>query len=83
MLTAKNVSKYYPGASQKEAVLKDVSLHVTEGDFVAITGRSGSGKTTLLNALSTLTQVDDGEIYFNENNIIIDIHWFTFLQLHQ
>lgn len=43
-------------------VLSDISLEVSEGESIAITGRSGSGKTTLLHILGTLEPFDSGEL---------------------
>jgi nitrate/nitrite transport system ATP-binding protein len=45
-------------------VLKNVSLKVGEGEFVAIVGFSGSGKTTLINLMAGLTTPDSGEVLF-------------------
>ncbi len=51
--------------------LKNVSLHLNEGEIVALLGANGSGKTSLLNAVSRLIQVKSGQIIFNS----IDITW--------
>ena len=46
-------------------VLKNVSLDVKPGEFVAIEGRSGSGKSTLLHILGALDSVDAGTTHFD------------------
>ena len=58
MLEVNHVAK----AFGSEAVLRDVSLTVRQGQVVAIIGRSGSGKSTLLRCLNHLETVDSGEI---------------------
>ena len=45
-------------------VLRDVSIHVNEGEVVSIIGSSGSGKSTLLRCATLLTLLDDGEISY-------------------
>jgi putative ABC transport system ATP-binding protein len=54
-----DVSKTY-GASV--VALADVSLSITEGEMVAITGPSGSGKSTLLNIIGTLDRPSHGSV---------------------
>jgi putative ABC transport system ATP-binding protein len=60
MLSAVNIEKSFPYEDAEVTVLKGVTVHLDEGDYVAIVGRSGSGKTTLLNVLSTLVRPDNG-----------------------
>src|SRR5262249_46546440 len=43
-------------------VLKGLSLHVPEGQIVALLGANGAGKSTLLKAISGLLEIDDGEV---------------------
>lgn len=49
--------------------LRQVSLEVKQGEFVAITGTSGSGKSTLLNMIAGIDTPDSGEIYLLEQPV--------------
>lgn len=66
MLAINSISKSF---HQRGLVLDKLSLHVNEGDSVAITGPSGSGKTTLMNIIGLLDKPDSGDILFNGNSI--------------
>jgi branched-chain amino acid transport system ATP-binding protein len=52
--------------------LKNVSLHLNEGEIVALLGANGAGKTSLLNAVSHLVPVKSGQIIFNSRDITGD-----------
>lgn len=49
--------------------LKDVSLHLNEGEIVALLGANGAGKTSLLNAISRIVQLKSGRIFFKSGEI--------------
>lgn len=58
LLRADNLQKKFDNTS----VLRDISLHVNEGEAVAVIGPSGSGKSTLLRCLTQLERIDSGRI---------------------
>jgi putative ABC transport system ATP-binding protein len=55
------ISKHYASGANVVRAVRDVSLSIEHGEFVAIQGRSGSGKSTLLNLLGLLEAADHGE----------------------
>jgi branched-chain amino acid transport system ATP-binding protein len=65
MLKFNKVSVYY-GRIQ---ALREVSLHVDDGEIVAVVGANGAGKTTLLNALVGLVEPHSGMIKFGAQRI--------------
>lgn len=65
LLEAREVSKIYQMGTTRVAALNNVSLGVTEGEFVAIQGTSGSGKSTLLNMMGGLDHPTNGEVFFD------------------
>jgi nitrate/nitrite transport system ATP-binding protein len=64
ILEMKRVCKSYGHGARTTSVLKDVSLTIEEGEFVALVGFSGSGKTTLVSTLAGLIKPDSGEVLF-------------------
>jgi nitrate/nitrite transport system ATP-binding protein len=56
------VSKGFPAAGGHTEVLRQLSLGIEEGEFVAIVGYSGSGKTTLISLIAGLLAPDKGEV---------------------
>lgn len=63
ILELKNIYKDYPQGKLTVHVLKDISLEVEEGDYIAIMGPSGSGKTTLMNLIGCLDVPTSGSYY--------------------
>lgn len=52
-----------------QAILKDLSLAVLDGEFVSILGPSGCGKSTLLNVLAGILKADDGEVLIDDEKL--------------
>ncbi|MBC2367538.1 ABC transporter ATP-binding protein [Listeria booriae] len=61
-LIMQNISKNYQDGEQVVEVLKNVSLEVKQGEFVAIVGPSGAGKSTFLSIAGALLTPTSGEI---------------------
>lgn len=64
MIELKHISKWVNVGGVRNFILKDVNLHIAEGEFVSVMGPSGSGKSTLLNVIGMLDESDEGEYFF-------------------
>lgn len=70
ILELHNIYKTYIQGKMEVPVLKDISLSVNEGEYVAIMGPSGSGKTTLMNIIGCLDLPTSGTYALAGENII-------------
>lgn len=69
IVEARQVTKTYTIADREIRVLDDVSLTVSENEFLVVEGNSGSGKTTLLSLLSGLDKPTSGRVFLQEEDI--------------
>lgn len=60
---------YEEDNGEKTPVLKNISLNIEKGDFVAVLGHNGSGKSTLAKLLNMILEPDEGKIYIDGKNI--------------
>ncbi|MEK7438717.1 MAG: ABC transporter ATP-binding protein [Pseudomonadota bacterium] len=70
-LVLRNLSKTYfdPYAGAHVNAVRDVSMTVTQGEFVSVVGPSGCGKTTLLNMIAGFMPASGGEILLNDRAV--------------
>lgn len=69
MFDIHGLTKTYTRSKQHVHALKDVSLKIDAGNFVAVTGPSGSGKTTLLLSLGGLIRPSGGHVKYGNQNL--------------
>ena len=68
-IEVKNVTRRFKVGSEEVYAVRDVSLTVGSGEFLALIGRSGSGKTTLLNVMAGLDRPTSGEVWIDGERV--------------
>lgn len=69
LLKMKNVSKLYRSNSETVAAIENVNLTINKGERWAVLGPSGSGKSTLLSMMGLLDQPDQGQYFFDGDDV--------------
>jgi len=65
ILSTDKITRTYSNGVVFVPALKETSLNIEQGEFVAVIGRSGSGKSTLLRILGTIDRPDSGKVYID------------------
>ena len=69
LIEMNSICKSYRNIGFETKVLKDVTLHIKEGDYVSIIGPSGSGKSTLMAIMGCLSQPTSGEYILDNEEV--------------
>lgn len=69
MIDVKQVSQVFGKEPNCIQVLKEINMHIAEGEFVVVQGRSGSGKSTLLNILGGFLKPTAGSVQVKDLDI--------------
>jgi putative ABC transport system ATP-binding protein len=69
IINIEHISKVYEMGTEQVFALRDVSLTISKGEYVALMGPSGSGKSTLMNMLGCLDTPTSGRYEFNGANV--------------
>jgi putative ABC transport system ATP-binding protein len=69
LVRVENVSKEYLLGEQRVTALRDVTMNIEEGVFLAIAGPSGSGKSTLLNLIGCIDTPTSGQVFIDGQEV--------------
>lgn len=68
MIELKKINRHFKNGDETNHILKNIDIHIDEGEFIAIMGPSGSGKSTLINILGFIDRSYEGDYLFNGDN---------------
>ena len=69
LIRLEDLQKAYPTSAGAIYALRDITLRVEEGEFLAVVGQSGSGKSTLMNILGCLDTPTSGRYWLREEDV--------------
>lgn len=74
IIEVKNISYRYDHKSE-DYILKDVSFHVKQGEWLSIVGHNGSGKSTTVRLIDGLLEAESGDILISGDKLTVDNVW--------
>ena len=74
IIEVKNLSYRYDHQSE-DYILKDVSFHVKQGEWLSIVGHNGSGKSTTVRLIDGLLEAESGDIIISGDKLTVDNVW--------
>ncbi|MFS9450358.1 energy-coupling factor ABC transporter ATP-binding protein [Streptococcus cristatus] len=74
IIEVKNISYRYDHKSE-DYILKDVSFHVKQGEWLSIVGHNGSGKSTTVRLIDGLLEAESGDIIISGDKLTADNVW--------
>lgn len=70
MITLRHVNKtFFPGSPQEMRAVRDISLQVPSGQWVALIGSNGAGKSTLLKLIAGTVRPDNGQVLIDDVDV--------------
>jgi len=69
MIDCRDITKIYNTTAEETVALKNISLKINDGEFVAIMGPSGSGKSTLMHILGALDTPTSGKYFLDGKDV--------------